>query len=110
METALLLGRDPVFAWALQKIMADLGLALEHVYTLSEAKIRLERFSYRLLLLDNLRDEEVEDFLRLVDSKDKLILFDAVLSDPPKDGLVLLSKDSPLPEIISSLKERLQQP
>jgi len=108
MDTALLLGRDPVFAWALHKVMADLGLALEHVYTLSEAKIRLERFSYRLILLDGLRPEEVDTLGAVMHAGANIILFDADPSQAPLEGMKVLSKDSPLQSTIASLKESLR--
>ncbi len=109
MDAALLLGRDPVFAWALRKVMADLGLALEHVYTLSEAKLRLERYSYKIILLDNLRTEEVDAFLQLKGPEDKAVFFDTGPSDASRGGVVLLSKEAPLPNMISSLKNCLAQ-
>jgi hypothetical protein len=108
METALLLGQDPVFAWALQKVMADLGLALEHVYTLSEAELRLERFSYKLILLDGLREEEIADFKLIKRSQHHVILLDANPSESRKEDMTVLSKGMPIQSMATLLKEHLE--
>ena len=104
----LLLGRDPNFAWALKKIVENLGCSLEHVYTLAEAKFRMERFSYKLILLDGLRPEEIDGFLQFKPPKDKVVLFDVLPSELPGDDLVILAKGAPLQTVISFFKECLR--
>jgi hypothetical protein len=104
---ALLLGRDPNFAWALKKIMENLGYSLEHVYTLPEAKFRMERSSYALFILDGLREEEIESFLLMKAPEDKVIIFDFLPPGFPTDNITILSKAAPLLTLVESLKKRL---
>ena len=65
MKRILLIGRDPVFAWALEKTTGAFGYHIEHVYTLTEAKLRLNRFEYPIVVLDGLSKEENEALSRL---------------------------------------------
>ena len=103
----LLLGLDPNFAWALKKIMENFGYSLEHVYTLAEAKIRMERFSYKFFLLDGLKAEEIESFLLMKAPEDKVIIFDFLPAGLPTDNITILSKAAPLLTLVESLKKRL---
>jgi|GEM_PF-1404859 hypothetical protein len=106
MDSVLLLGRDPNFAWALQKILGEWGMRLEHVYTLSEARLRMERFSYGAYLLDGLKPEEIEAFERAKGPGGKVVVFDVEPAAAPMNAIFLL-KGVPLPSMVSSLRETL---
>ena len=107
MNNVLLVGRDPNFAWALQKILGGLGLGVDHVYTLSEAEQRKAHRGYTTFILDSLRGEDMEQFLMGKGAEDKVIIFDIPPPDTSFDGVVLLSKAEPLQSMIRSLKEHL---
>ena len=107
MSIVLLLGRDPNFAWALQKILGEWGFRLEHVYTLSEARLRMERFAYGTYILDGLKPEEIEAFERAKGPGGKVIVFDVQPEAVPA-GATFLLKGVPLPSMISSLREALE--
>jgi DNA-binding response OmpR family regulator len=62
MKRALLIGQDPLFAWALEKSIVVQGYRLEHVYTLTEAFRRIQKFQYDLYLLDGLSEQEIRSF------------------------------------------------
>ena len=107
MNSVLLLGRDPNFAWALQKILGEWGYRVEHVYTLSEARLRMERFAYGAYILDGLKPEELDAFQRTKGPGGKVVIFDVQPTVPPVDAIFIL-KGVPLPAMVSSLKETLQ--
>lgn len=107
MNAVLLLGRDPNFAWAIQKILGEWGYRVEHVYTLSEARLRMERFAYGTYILDGLKPEEIEAFDRARSPGGKVVIFDVQPAVPPADATFIL-KGAPLPNMVSSLRESLQ--
>jgi hypothetical protein len=106
-NSVLLFGRDPNFAWALQKILGEWGYRVEHVYTLSEARLRMERFTYGAYLLDGLRADEIEAFEGAKGPGGRVIVFDVQPFDQPR-GAAFLSKDLPLAHMAASLRETLQ--
>ena len=107
-----MVGRDPIFAWALEQKIAGTGLYLEHVYTLEEARLRIDRFEYAAILIDGLSAEETE-LLSRVRSRGCTVI---VLSDlspeeepvyvdaEPSSDYVVIPKESALPRVMSSLK------
>jgi hypothetical protein len=107
MNNVLLLGRDPNFAWALQKILGEWGYRVEHVYTLSEARLRMERFTYGAYILDGLRDDEIEAFEGAKGPGGRVIVFDVQPSDQPR-GAAFLPKDVPLANMVASLRDTLR--
>lgn len=106
MNSVLLLGRDPNFAWVLQKILGEWGYRLEHVYTLSEARLRMERFTYGTYILDGLKPEEIEAFQQMKNSENKVVVFDSEPIVLP-DGAAFILKGVPLIDMMSTLKPLL---
>jgi len=107
MNNVLLVGRDPNFAWALQKVLGGLGLNVDHVYTVSEAEQRKAHLGYKTFILDSLRCEDMEMFLMGKGTGDKVIIFDVPTPASSFDGVIVLSKAEPLQSMIRSLKEHL---
>lgn len=108
----LLIGKDPIFAWALEQRINALGFRVEHVYTLAEAKLRMNRFQYAAVLMDGLGKEEVELLCESGDSTSAVFVFDDTQLDVTpefstggKSRPIVIPKESALPRIISSLKE-----
>jgi DNA-binding response OmpR family regulator len=87
MKRILLIGRDPVFAWALEKTTASFGYHIEHVYTLTEAKLRMSRFEYSLILLDGLSKEESESIIQTKEPDGTVLVLDAALFIPKENAI-----------------------
>ncbi len=103
-QKILLIGRDLNFAWALKELIAknQVDLELDHVFTISEAKIRLENFKYSAILIDNLKPFEIELFLKNKPNKIPLLLIGEEY--PP---FLTLKKDIPLQNMLSYLNKNL---
>lgn len=108
----LLIGKDPIFAWAIEQKIGAIGFHLEHVYTLAEAKLRMNRFQYAAVLLDGLASEEIEMLFQNRDPQSEVFVFnDTNLEVAPeiltgsKPRPVIIPKEAALPRILSSLKE-----
>jgi hypothetical protein len=108
----LLIGKDPIFAWALEQKIGALGYRVEHVYTLAEAKLRMNRFEYAAVLMDGLGKEDVELLCQNGDPKSAVFVFDDTqleaaprISTTQKSRPIIIPKESALSCIISSLKE-----
>ncbi len=109
MRRILLIGQDPLIAWALEKKIAPLGFHLEHVYTLTEAKLRMRRFHYDALLLDGLARDEQEIFTSTIGATSTIIVLDDVREPmhAPASNMLHLKKEEALSTLVSSLKEVL---
>ncbi|HPR63292.1 MAG TPA: hypothetical protein PK014_03650 [Thermoanaerobaculia bacterium] len=108
LKRALLISRDPAFSWALQRLLEEHSCGLEQVYTLLEAKIRLQRFSYDYYFLDSFKPFEVEMFLQDVSDSGQIFLVDSERSPLEFDRCCHLPKGFPLESVISSLRAHLQ--
>jgi hypothetical protein len=109
MKRILLIGRDPVFAWALEKTTGALGYHIEHVYTLTEAKLRMSRFEYPLILLDGLSKEESESIIQTQESGGAVLVFDADEQSqylPSNKGNALyIPKENAIASVLASLQK-----
>jgi hypothetical protein len=104
----LLIGHDPVFAWALQQRVNSIGWNVEHVFTLTEARLRAARFRYDVFLLDGLNDRELAKFpLEQGQSSNIFVLEDAVSNrsfEPDRPSTHYLSKENALNILIADLQ------
>ena len=107
----LLIGKDPIFAWALEQKVGALGFHFEHVFTLAEAKMRMNRFQYVAVLLDGLAKDDVEILCENRDPQSAVFVFDdsnievtPEITTGGKPCPVVIPKESALPRILSSLK------
>ena len=114
MKRVLLIGRDPLFAWALEKKIAALGYHVEHIYTLAEATLRVKRFHYELFLLDGLAGNEMESFLKNNEPEAPVFVLEDTGEERPGNHLDLsgktgcrlsVPKESALQSILSSLEK-----
>jgi hypothetical protein len=106
MKRILLVGHDPVFAWALQKKIVE-PYRVEHVYTLAEAKLRISRFAYRMILLDGLLKKEIDALLENLEGCPTVFVLDDISPDPitPKtQNLFVLSKENALSTILAAIQ------
>ncbi|MEJ5166118.1 MAG: hypothetical protein WHV67_03720 [Thermoanaerobaculia bacterium] len=60
MVKILLISRDLNYIWALRKSFSKYSIELDFVFTISEANMRLEKINYDLIILDNLREYELQ--------------------------------------------------
>lgn len=58
----LLVSRDLNFIYALRKNLSKYSIELDYVFTISEANVRLEKINYDLIILDNLKEYELQFF------------------------------------------------
>lgn len=108
----LLIGRDPIFAWAIEQRISALGYHLEHVYTLAEARLRLNRFQYAAVLADGLGKDEVDLVSQDKDPRSAMFVFDDINLDispkiethPQSSVPVVIPKEMALQRILTSLK------
>jgi len=119
MKRAMLLGKDPIFAWALEKMVHPLGYSLEHVFTMSEARIRMRRFQYEMYFLDGLPETEIDFFSQHKDPHSVIIVFEdtsesssfyACEPSPKGCGVYSLPKECEPPCIVAFLKKLLAHP
>lgn len=109
MKKILLIGKDPIFAWALQKKVSAIGYKCEHVYTLPEAQLRMSRFDYKVVLLDGVGNQNIDLLLDSQHPGIQVFLLedfddsDPVLKETIRNKVRVLSKESAIPHIISSL-------
>lgn len=112
MNRVLLVGRDPIFAWALEQKTAGLGFHVEHVYTLAEAKLRMNRFEYTAVLLDGLNTDEVDLLSNTCNPLSLLFVFDdsnlvqqnVSVNQKQKSGPFFVPKELAIAEVVSHLK------
>ena len=110
----LLVGKDPIFAWALEQRVAAMGYHLEHVYTVGEARLRLNRFPYAAVLVDGLGKSEADIVAQERDPESAMFVFDDInLETPPEitcngggKKAVVIPKENALTRILSTLKSR----
>lgn len=111
----LLVGKDPIFAWALEQRITLLEMHVEHVYTIGEAQLRLKRFDYAAVMADGLKKRDVELLAQDCSPQCTLFFFDDISFDTPvscradgtTNGVVVIPKESALPLIVASLAERV---
>jgi hypothetical protein len=108
MKRILLIGKDPVFAWALEKTIGPLGYHIEHTYTLVEAKLRMSRFEYSLILLDGLSKTETDTLLETQETSCTVFIFDGVSPEKPEIEknckTFVVPKEHALASILASLQ------
>ena len=108
MKRVLLVGRDPLFAWALEKTITAQGHRLEHVYTVAEATLRMNRFHYDLCLLDGLSEEEIGSFPNLEDESTSIFVLDdreAEKAGKGAPGAHRIPKEGSLSSILATLRD-----
>ncbi len=112
MRRVLLIGQDPLFAWALEKTIANHGYRLEHVYTLGEASLRMHRFHYDFYLLDGLTEQEINSFsIHEEDGSSVFVLEDIRVGTPVTtvansgNRQTRIPKERALSSIISTLQQ-----
>ena len=110
MRRVLLIGKDPLFAWALEKRISTFGCHLEHIYTLAEAHLRLNRFHYDAVLFDGVARGEMEKLRENLEPVNTLFLLNDTVDETIHEissfpHLISLSKETALSQIVSSLKE-----
>lgn len=111
----LLVGKDSIFAWALEQKITLLEMHLEHVYTLGEAQLRLKRFDYAAVMADGLKRKDVELLAQDCSPQCTLFFFDDINLETPvscrrdgtTNGVVVVPKECALPFIVASLAERV---
>jgi hypothetical protein len=113
----LLVGRDPIFAWALEQKLTQIGCVLEHVYTIPEARCRLKRSEYAALLADGV-ERKIVDLLALDCAPEcaLLVVDDIYMEVPfqrPCDGslhhALIIPKESALQLVVSTLENSAQR-
>lgn len=100
MEKALIIGRDINYVWALRKLLEKYKMELEHTFTISEAKVRINNFNYKFIILDNLKDFELDMFMKINPKNIPIIGVDI---EYPK--FLTIQKDISCPFMLSYLKE-----
>ena len=91
-----------------------MGYHLEHVYTVAEARLRLSRFSYVAVLADGVAKPEVDLLIQDCRTGSAMFVFDDInLESSPEVQLnggapkaTVIPKETALPRIVSSLKNR----
>lgn len=76
MNKILIIGRDLNFIWAIKKLLKNEDIEIDHIFTISEAKVRFEKSKYDLVILDNLKPYEVEIFLKIKPENLKILTID----------------------------------
>lgn len=113
MNRILLVGKDPIFAWALEQKVAAMGYHLEHVYTVGEARLRMNRFPYAAVLVDGLASREANLLAQERDPQSAMFVFDDInLETAPEvqfngnaKKAVVIPKENALSHILTTLKD-----
>ena len=105
MKRALLISKDPLFAWALDKKLSSNEFRLEHVYTIPEAKLRLNRFHYNAVFFDDIPADEIDNMRESITRDSMLFLFSDSSRDDAKGvpDVICVPKETALAETVPSL-------
>lgn len=104
MKRVLLISKDPLFAWALDKKLSSADFRLEHVYTIPEAKLRLNRFRYCAVFFDGISQEEIETVRQDLSATSHLFAFsDSSTAENNVPGIICIPKETALTETVPSL-------
>lgn len=102
MKKVLLISRDLNYIWALKKNLSKIPAELDYVFTVSEANVRLEKFNYDLIILDNLRDFEF-NLLK----KAKILNGPVLTIDMENFNYENLKKENSSSSVLSYIRENL---
>jgi hypothetical protein len=106
MKRVLLISKDPLFAWALDKKLSSTDFHLEHVYTIPEAELRLKRFRYSAVFFDGISQHEIDTVRQSIDAPITFFLFSdsSVTEVADVSDVICIPKETALIETLSSLQ------
>ncbi len=102
MNKILIIGRDLNFVWALKKLLKGENIEIDHIFTISEAKVRFEKGRYDLVILDNLNFYEMEIFLKIKPENLKILTIDIENSN-----FISIQKENPYQNMLLYLRNFL---